>query len=81
MKLLKNVISAKPPTHDTVWHAKRELGDIMWYWINACRALDLDPNDVPPENVNKLKSKISPVVSLMFTIPENPKEGDPNARA
>ena len=22
---------------------KRELGDIMWYWINACRALDPTP--------------------------------------
>jgi NTP pyrophosphatase (non-canonical NTP hydrolase) len=36
---------------------KRELGDIMWYWINACRALNLDPNDVIAENVNKLESR------------------------
>jgi NTP pyrophosphatase (non-canonical NTP hydrolase) len=36
---------------------KRELGDVMWYWINACRALGLDPDDVIEENVNKLKSR------------------------
>jgi NTP pyrophosphatase (non-canonical NTP hydrolase) len=36
---------------------KRELGDIMWYWINACRALNLDPNEVIAENVNKLESR------------------------
>lgn len=39
------------------FHMKRELGDIMWYWINACRALNLDPNDVIAENVNKLEKR------------------------
>ena len=36
---------------------KRELGDIIWYWINACRALRLDPNEVIAENVEKLKAR------------------------
>jgi NTP pyrophosphatase (non-canonical NTP hydrolase) len=36
---------------------KRELGDIMWYWMNACTALGLDPNDVINENVKKLESR------------------------
>jgi len=36
---------------------KRELGDIMWYWINTCRALNLDPNEVIAENVKKLESR------------------------
>jgi NTP pyrophosphatase (non-canonical NTP hydrolase) len=40
-----------------VFHLKRELGDIMWYWINACRALNLDPNEVIAENVTKLESR------------------------
>ena len=39
------------------FYIKRELGDIMWYWISACRAMDLDPNDVVAENVNKLKAR------------------------
>ena len=48
-------------------HIKPELGDIMWYWISACRAMDLDPNDVVVENVNKLKQGI-PAVSLRYFI-------------
>ena len=32
----------------------KELGDVMFYWITACRALGLDPNAVIQENINKL---------------------------
>ena len=53
----KMFFQGKPLTEDNVFHMKRELGDIMWYWINACRALNLDPNDVIAENVNKLKTR------------------------
>ena len=47
----------KALNEEAVFHMKRELGDIMWYWINACRALDLDPNEVIAENVRKLQSR------------------------
>jgi NTP pyrophosphatase (non-canonical NTP hydrolase) len=53
----KMFFQGKPLTDENVFHMKRELGDIMWYWINACRALNLDPNDVIAENVNKLKAR------------------------
>lgn len=53
----KVVFQGKPLDAATVFHMKRELGDIMWYWINACRALNLDPNDVIAENVRKLESR------------------------
>lgn len=53
----KIYFQGKPLTEENVFHMKRELGDIMWYWINACRSLGLDPNDVIEENVNKLKSR------------------------
>ena len=53
----KCVFQGKPLDNDTIFHAKRELGDIAWYWINSCRALNLDPNDVIAENVNKLKAR------------------------
>ena len=33
---------------------KRELGDIMWYWITACSALKLDPFEVITENQKNL---------------------------
>lgn len=53
----KMVFQGKPINEETLFHMKRELGDIMWYWIQACRALNLDPNDVILENVNKLKAR------------------------
>lgn len=53
----KVFFQGKPITEETIFHMKRELGDIFWYWTNACRALDLDPNDVIAENVNKLKAR------------------------
>ena len=53
----KCVFQGKPMEDETIFHMKRELGDIMWYWISACRALGLDPNEVVEENVNKLKAR------------------------
>ena len=53
----KIIFQGKALTEDNLFHMKRELGDIMWYWINACRALRLDPNDVIAENVEKLKAR------------------------
>ena len=54
---------------------KRELGDIMWYWVNACTALGLDPNDVINENVKKLESRY-PGGSFDVWHSENRKSGD-----
>jgi hypothetical protein len=54
---------------------KRELGDIIWYWTNACRSLGLDPNDVIAENVNKLESRY-PGGKFDAFYSENRKEGD-----
>ena len=53
----KMLFQGKPLTEENLFHMKRELGDVIWYWINACRALHLDPNDVILENINKLKSR------------------------
>ena len=53
----KMFFQGKPLTEENVFHMKRELGDVIWYWINACRALRLDPNEVIEENVNKLVSR------------------------
>ena len=53
----KCIFQGKPLNDETVFHCKRELGDIMWYWISSCRALGLDPNEVIEENVNKLKAR------------------------
>ena len=71
----KITFQGKPMDADTKFHMKRELGDIMWYWINSCRALDLDPNEVISENVEKLKARY-PGGSFDVHYSENRKEGD-----
>jgi NTP pyrophosphatase (non-canonical NTP hydrolase) len=53
----KMFFQGKPLNEENLFHMKRELGDIMWYWMNACTALGLDPNDVITENVKKLESR------------------------
>lgn len=71
----KVVFQGKPMNEDTIFHCKRELGDIMWYWINSCRALGLDPNDVIAENVKKLEARY-PGGSFDAFYSENRKDGD-----
>jgi NTP pyrophosphatase (non-canonical NTP hydrolase) len=71
----KILFQGKPLTDAEVFHMKRELGDIIWYWTNACRSLGLDPNDVIQENVNKLESRY-PGGSFDAHYSENRKEGD-----
>ena len=39
----KMVLQGKPADEDNIFHMKRELGDVMWYWVTACMALDLNP--------------------------------------
>ena len=71
----KCIFQGKPMDDETIFHCKRELGDIMWYWITSCRALSLDPNEVIEENVNKLKSRY-PGGEFDVHYSENRKEGD-----
>jgi NTP pyrophosphatase (non-canonical NTP hydrolase) len=71
----KIFFQGKALNDEAVFHMKRELGDVMWYWINACRALDLDPNDVIAENVKKLESRY-PGGAFDPYYSENRKQGD-----
>ena len=71
----KVVFQGKELNEDTIFHMKRELGDILWYWTNACRALNLNPNDVILENINKLKSRY-PGGEFDAFYSENRKDGD-----
>ena len=76
MEIVKKCIfQGKPLDEDTQYHAKRELGDIMWYWINSCRALGIDPNEVIAENVKKLEARY-PGGSFDAFYSENRKDGD-----
>ena len=53
----KMYLQGKPPSEDNIFHMKRELGDIMWYWVTACAALNLDPYEVISENQEKLAAR------------------------
>jgi NTP pyrophosphatase (non-canonical NTP hydrolase) len=71
----KMVFQGKSFTEENRFHMKRELGDIIWYWVNACRALGYDPNDVVAENVKKLESRY-PGGKFDVHYSENRKAGD-----
>jgi NTP pyrophosphatase (non-canonical NTP hydrolase) len=71
----KVFFQGKPLDEAAIFHMKRELGDIMWYWTNACRALNLDPNDVIQENITKLEARY-PGGSFDAHYSENRKDGD-----
>ena len=53
----KMFLQGKPPSDDNIFHMKRELGDIMWYWVTACASLGLDPYEVISENQEKLAAR------------------------
>ena len=57
LKCKKMFLQGKPPSEDNIFHMKRELGDIMWYWVTACAALKLDPFEVISENQQKLEAR------------------------
>ena len=70
----KMVLQGKPYNEDNIFHMKRELGDIMWYWTTACAALDLDPYEVISENQEKLASRYGEKFEVQRS--EVRKEGD-----
>lgn len=71
----KMIFQGKPFNEENRFHMMRELGDIMWYWVNACRSLGYDPNEVVAENVRKLESRY-PGGSFDVHYSENRKAGD-----
>jgi NTP pyrophosphatase (non-canonical NTP hydrolase) len=71
----KMFFQGKPFNEESRFHMKRELGDIMWYWVQACRALNYDPNEVIAENVKKLEARY-PGGSFDAHYSENRQDGD-----
>lgn len=71
----KCVFQGKPLNDETLFHIKRELGDIAWYFANACRAIGVNPSEVIEENVRKLESRY-PGGHFDVYYSENRKEGD-----
>ena len=71
----KMLFQGKPFNEENRFHLMRELGDIIWYWTNACRALGYDPNEVVAENVRKLESRY-PGGEFNAWYSENRMDGD-----
>ena len=53
----KMVFQGKPWNDDNREHLVIELGDVMWYVMQACAALDVSLEDVVAGNVEKLKKR------------------------
>ena len=70
----KMVLQGKPASKDNIFHMKRELGDIMWYWTTACASLGLDPFEVINENQKKLEARYGKKFEIERS--EIRKEGD-----
>ncbi|MDB3951435.1 nucleoside triphosphate pyrophosphohydrolase family protein [Gammaproteobacteria bacterium] len=70
----KMVLQGKPASEENIFHMKRELGDIMWYWTTACASLGLDPYEVINENQKKLEARYGKKFEIERS--EVRKEGD-----
>ena len=73
-KVKKMILQGKPPSEENIFHMKRELGDIMWYWTTACASLGLDPYEVISENQKKLEARYGEKFEVQRS--EVRKEGD-----
>jgi len=71
----KCMFQGKKLDDSTLSHLKRELGDVVFYWINGCLALNLEPNEVIAENIRKLKARY-PGGKFDVYHSENRKDGD-----
>ena len=71
----KMVFQGKPYNDDNREHLIIELGDVMWYVMQACKALDVSIEEVVAGNVDKLKKRY-PGGEFNVYQSENRKEGD-----
>ena len=69
------VFQGKPWNDDNREHLIIELGDVLWYVMQACKALDVSIDDVVSGNVDKLKKRY-PGGDFDVYYSENRKEGD-----
>ena len=58
MEIVKKMLfQGKPWNDDNREHLIIELGDVMWYVMQACKALDVSLDEVIAGNVEKLKNR------------------------
>ena len=71
----KIVFQGKPVNDENRFHMKRELGDIMWYVMQACMGLGTDLDEIIEMNIDKLKARY-PGGEFDAHYSENRKDGD-----
>jgi len=70
----KCVFQGKPMDEHTLYHLKRELGDIMWYIAQGCIALEVPLEDIIWMNIEKLEARYPNGFEQFRS--ENRKDGD-----
>ena len=74
-EIMKKILfQGKVMNEDNRFHMKRELGDVLWYWIQGCIALGYEPEEVMKENIKKLESRYPNGFEIARS--ENREEGD-----
>ena len=76
MEIVKKLIfQGKKWDDETVFHLKRELGDVMWYVMQCLIALETDLDEVVKLNIDKLEKRY-PGGEFDAYYSENRQEGD-----
>ena len=76
MEIVKKLVfQGKPWSDETIFHLKRELGDVMWYVVQCLIALDSSMEEIIGMNVDKLKKRY-PGGEFDSWYSENRIEGD-----
>jgi NTP pyrophosphatase (non-canonical NTP hydrolase) len=58
MEIVKKLIfQGKKWDDETIYHLKRELGDVLWYVMQCLIALDSDMEEIINMNIEKLKKR------------------------
>ena len=70
----KCIFQGKPMDEHTIYHLKREMGDVLWYIAQGCIALDTSIEDVLYMNIEKLEGRYPDGFEAFRS--ENRKEGD-----
>ena len=76
MEIVKKLIfQGKPVNDETIFHLKRELGDVMWYVMQVLMSLNISIEEVIEMNVEKLQKRY-PGGEFDPYYSENRQEGD-----
>ena len=76
MEIVKKLVfQGKPYDEETVFHLKRELGDVLWYYTQCLIALDVSIEEIVEMNVEKLVKRY-PGGEFDPYYSENRQEGD-----